>query len=264
VTNRDLLVRILRSPEFLAGETDTGFLDRHGATDPTRLAAPLADVPTARLHAVAAALALQALRRTDATAGAGLPSGWRNNRTAPQSTVLVRQPHCAEPTVVTYAFTRDGVRAAVDGDDVPVTMLDTAVEDRPDDRRVAVTVEADLGAGALRVALDVLVVGSEIYVDSTLGATTWHELPRLPDPTTTLAPGSLAAPMPGTVVRVLVTAGDAVAAGDPLVVLEAMKMEHPVVASADGVVTAVHVAVRDQVETGTVLAVVAGVDVAGD
>ena len=62
-TNRDLLVRVLRHPEFLDGRTDTGFLQRH---DPVELSAPSADESARRLHAVAAALAGQAERRASA------------------------------------------------------------------------------------------------------------------------------------------------------------------------------------------------------
>ena len=62
--------------------------------------------------------------------------------------------------------------------------------------------------------------------------------------------------MPGGVVRVAVTEGQTVAAGQVLVVLEAMKMEHAVHASAAGVVAEVNVGVGDQVETGRILVVV--------
>jgi acetyl/propionyl-CoA carboxylase alpha subunit len=63
----------------------------------------------------------------------------------------------------------------------------------------------------------------------------------------------LTAPMPGTVLRVLVAAGDAVAARQPLVVLEAMKMETPVAAPYDARVRAVHVAEGDRVAGGALL-----------
>jgi propionyl-CoA carboxylase alpha chain len=62
--------------------------------------------------------------------------------------------------------------------------------------------------------------------------------------------------MPGAVVRVAAAQGDRVTVGQPLVVLEAMKMEHTVVAPLDGVVTALHVRPGDQVESGQALAVV--------
>ena len=75
-------------------------------------------------------------------------------------------------------------------------------------------------------------------------------LPRHPDPGAGLTAGSLVAPMPGNVLRVLVGPGEAVTAGQPLVVVEAMKMEHQVVAPADGTVATVHVTAGQQVETG--------------
>ena len=82
-------------------------------------------------------------------------------------------------------------------------------------------------------------------------------LPRHPEPGAGAAAGSLVAPMPGAVLRVLVAPGATVAAGDPLVVVEAMKMEHQVAAPADGTVGEVHVAPGDQVETGQLLLVMA-------
>ena len=68
--------------------------------------------------------------------------------------------------------------------------------------------------------------------------------------------GSLRAPMPGKIVATPAKAGDTVAKGQPVVVLEAMKMEHALVAPFDGVVGEVSVAVGDQVAADTVLAVV--------
>jgi acetyl/propionyl-CoA carboxylase alpha subunit len=65
--------------------------------------------------------------------------------------------------------------------------------------------------------------------------------------------GIAVAPMPGTVVRVLVAVGDAVEAGTPLVVLEAMKMESTLAAEIPGVVTAVRVAAGAMVDGGEVL-----------
>lgn len=67
------------------------------------------------------------------------------------------------------------------------------------------------------------------------------------------AEGSLTAPMPGTVVEVLVSQGDEVAAGDPLIVMEAMKMEHRLHAPFDGEVVAVHFSPGDKVQRGVVL-----------
>lgn len=93
-------------------------------------------------------------------------------------------------------------------------------------------------------------------MDGPDGATSLTELPRFPLPTTELAAGSLLAPLPGAVSRVHVAVGQRVAAGDLLLTLEAMKLEHPVLAPTDGVVAELPVPAGGQVETGAVLAVV--------
>ncbi|MDX3410312.1 acetyl-CoA carboxylase biotin carboxyl carrier protein subunit, partial [Streptomyces sp. ME02-6977A] len=77
-------------------------------------------------------------------------------------------------------------------------------------------------------------------------------------PTTQHAPGSLLAPMPGTVVRVAegLTEGTTVQAGQPLLWLEAMKMEHRITAPVTGRLTALPAGLGRQVEMGALLAVV--------
>ena len=81
-------------------------------------------------------------------------------------------------------------------------------------------------------------------------------VPRFVDPADQVPSGSLLAPMPGSVVRVAVQPGQPVTAGEPVLVLEAMKMQHTVAAPYDGTVSEVAVAVGVQVAAGDVLAVV--------
>jgi propionyl-CoA carboxylase alpha chain len=97
---------------------------------------------------------------------------------------------------------------------------------------------------------------SFIDVNSPLGSSSYTVVPRFADPRDQIAAGSLVAPMPGSVVRVLVDVGAAVSKGDPLVVLEAMKMEHTVASPTDGTVVEVRVEAGKQVDAGSVLAVV--------
>jgi acetyl/propionyl-CoA carboxylase alpha subunit len=242
VTNRDLLVRILRDDEFLAGTTDTAYLERN---DPAVLGAPLLSAEGARAHAVAAALALQAANRRDARVWARLPSGWRNNPSQPQSVVLERR---GDEVAVTYAIGRSHVDVAVDGEPVDVIVHSASAE----------VVDASIGGVRRRFSVAVAgdAVGGIVDVDSVLGSSEHRVLPRFADPASVLAAGSLTAPMPGAVVRVLVESGATVMAGQTLVVLEAMKMEHSVTAPADGVVTQVLVSAGQQVDAGSVLAVV--------
>ena len=96
----------------------------------------------------------------------------------------------------------------------------------------------------------------EVYVDSPRSGRTFREVPRFTDPADAVASGSLLAPMPGTVVAVKVEAGGEVAAGDVVLVLEAMKMQHTVTAPHDGTVTEINVEPGAQVASGEVLAVV--------
>ncbi|MEW2506556.1 MULTISPECIES: biotin carboxylase N-terminal domain-containing protein [unclassified Amycolatopsis] len=235
VTNRDLLVNILRHNAFLAGETDTAFFDRHGLDT---LAKPLVGGDAEKLSALAAALADAAGNRAAATTLGRLPSGWRNVRSASQRKVFTRGDTTHE---VRYSLARDGLRA--EGfDDVRLVSAEPG--------RVV------LDVAGLRRTFTVARNDGQSFVDSALGAVTFTAEPRFADPSAALAAGSLVAPMPGTVVRLAVGVGDAVAAGDPLLWLEAMKMEHRIAAPADGVVTELPVEVGLQVEVGTILAVV--------
>jgi propionyl-CoA carboxylase alpha chain len=234
-TNRDLLVGILREPEFLAGGTDTGYLTRH---DPTALGAGTAGGP---VHAAVAALAAQAGNRAAAPVLGGIPSGWRNVGGTPQQVAYTLGERALE---VTYTFRRCGPQVAVDGEPLAVRLLRAA----PD----AVELEVD----GVRRAYAVHRVPGWSFVDGPDGSAALAEVPRFADPNAVAHAGSLLAPMPGGVVRVLANQGDAVRAGQALVVLEAMKMEHTVVAPVDGIVAQLAVAPGDQVDTGQVLAVV--------
>lgn len=89
-TNRDLLVGILRNPEFLTGRTDTGYLTRH---DPAALATPA--TAAAPLHAVAAALAQQAGNRSAPPVLATMPSGWRSIVGSAQRVAYTCREHTA-------------------------------------------------------------------------------------------------------------------------------------------------------------------------
>ena len=234
-TNRDLLVRTLRHPDFLAGRTDTGFFDR---VDLDVLAAPLAGPDERDLAVLAAALAGVAARRRDARVLGGLPSGWRNVPSQPQRVAF---DVAGEPVEVGYRHTRDGL--LVEGRDDVVL-----VSAEPD--------EVVLEVAGVERRLAVHAGGDTVDVEGDGWSVALRVLPRFPDAAAAVAEGSLVAPMPGTVTAVHVAAGDAVTAGQPLLVLEAMKMQHPVVATATGVVRSLDVVLGAQVDAGTVLAVI--------
>ena len=97
------------------------------------------------------------------------------------------------------------------------------------------------------------VVDDTIYVNSALGQSVFTEVPRFPNRSIDLRAGGPTAPVPGRIVSVAVAPGDRVEAGDALVVLEAMKVEHRITAPEGGTVSEVLVAVGDNVEAHQVL-----------
>lgn len=240
VTNRDLLVRVLRHPAFLAGDTDTAFFDTHGLD---ALAAPLVTAEGEVVSIAVAALSDAAVNRRAASAGAGLPSGWRNVASQPQTKSY--ESRTTGTHQVAYRITSGGVE--VDG--LPGLAV---IEATPD------LVIADVDG--VRRRFEIARYGDLVCVDSPLGPVSFRRLPRFVDPAEHVAAGSLLAPMPGTVIRLGAEAGVAVQAGQPILWLEAMKMEHKIVAPAAGVLTELNVTVGQQVEVGTVLAVVEGAD----
>ncbi|WP_343966636.1 acetyl/propionyl/methylcrotonyl-CoA carboxylase subunit alpha [Kribbella koreensis] len=223
-TNRDLLVWILRHPAFLAGDTDTAFFETYGIGEP-------ADEAGERVAAVVAALADAAGRRATATVQRGLPGGWRNLASQGQRKSYLVGDRRYD---VDYRATRAGV--AVDGVEVVEATAERVV----------------LEVGGVRRAYEVAAYPGLVCV----GAVALVPVERFVDPAEQLVAGSLVAPMPGTVVRVGVEVGDKVTAGQGLVWLEAMKMEHTISAPADGVLAELSVAAGQQVEVGAVLAVV--------
>jgi len=202
-TNRDLLAAILREPEFLAGGTDTGYLTRH---EPAALAGAAA-APVAA-HALAAALARQARHRAGAPVLGTLPSGWRNVFSAPQ-----RVSYTAVGDVCAVSYRIRGNTVSAEVNEVPLTALVHSAT--PD------LVDLEIG-GTRRVYL-VNRVGADTYVDASDGSTALSEPPRFGDPTKLAPAGSLLAPMPGLVLRVLAEPGAVVTAGQPLLVLEAIE-----------------------------------------
>ena len=256
VTNRDLLVGVLREPEFAAGQIDTGYLDRHR---PEELNPP--HPQAGPVHLLAVALAGQARRRAEAPVLGTLPSGWRNNPSAPQRANYELD---GRPAEVSYRFGPDGLRAAVDGAAADGAALGGAAlggvllhGTRPDPiahGRPGRTL-VDLEIGGIRRVIQVATAGRTFYVDSALGHSVVTEADRFPDPAALAQAGSLLAPMPGTVVRVEAAVGDLVEAGAVILAIEAMKMEHSVHAPARGIVTELPISVGAQVDSGSVLAV---------
>jgi propionyl-CoA carboxylase alpha chain len=237
-TNRELLVNVLRHPAFLDGATDTAFFDTHGLAE---LSAPLADDAVIRLSATAAALADAAHNRATAAVLASIPSGWRSLASGYQ--VKTYRDDADTEHRVEYRFTRTGLVLA--GDE-SVSLVSSS----PDE-----VVLADHNGVAC--SFTVARYGpnlQDVYVDSARGPVHLVAQPRFPDPGSAVEQGSLVAPMPGNVIRIGAAVGDTVTAGQPLIWLEAMKMEHTITAPADGILTQLDISTGQQVEVGAILA----------
>jgi biotin carboxyl carrier protein len=169
-------------------------------------------------------------------------SGFRNN-SGPSS---VRRFTAGDTELaVGYRLGRDPA-FSVDGEELAVTVL----EARPE--------AVELVVDGVRRRFDVRRYSHSVHVDSGLGSAVLRPVDRFPDKDAQRPSGSLVAPMPGTVVKVLAAPGDRVVKGDPVVVIEAMKMEHTIGAAADGTVAEVLVEVGRQVDIDQVIAVVKG------
>ena len=314
VTNRDFLSAVLRSEEFLAGDTTTDFIDRTG------LATASPPYRGLFLHAAASAVALvsQARNRELATALGFMTSGYRNSVMPDEVLPLTALDPVAGDVDVSVAYRRqrdgsyrlhvaplrsdapyappddgepqpsDGEADSGDGDSgsdedgydggglpdssefvvrphsiqIHTIVDDMAggVTDAPPaeqfDAELDVTVLNSFGGG-MRGTWQISRRGHDWYVTGPLtGSATLRERSRFPDPDAEAVEGGLVAPMPGKVLMVNVSEGDRVSAGQVLVVMEAMKMEHQITAPADGGVSEVRAAVGDQVDNGELLVVI--------
>ncbi|TQL40744.1 propionyl-CoA carboxylase alpha chain [Leucobacter komagatae] len=265
VTNAALLTHVLREPGFLAGNTTTAYFDEH-----PEVFAPAVAAFELRIAAVAAAVATATAAENGCPAGpdgmivtnaitsaedalavsiaSGNPrpnvGGWRlfhpDYRSRSFAAGQVELP-------VKYRHTRAGWEFS------PETLADgpavTVVQATP----TLVRLEID----GVERRFSVTRRGTSLIVASARGTVALKELPRYTDPSALTAPGSLLAPMPGTVVRVEASVGEAVEAGQGIIWLEAMKMMHTISSDAAGVVEALRVSVGDQVDVGMLLAVIA-------
>ncbi len=242
MTNRDFLVATLRTPAFLEGDTTTDFIDR---VAPARDLA-LADDELVRA-AQTAALWIQGSMRDAAQVLATTPSGWRNARLPDQQITMC---YGERTLTIGYQRQRDGRFRMADGTHARVHAWSA-------DR-------IDVEIAGRRCVAHIARAGDQVTVHGARGDVALLIQPRFEVPGAEEATGGFVARMPGRVLDLRVSVGDAVRAGETLVVLEAMKMEHPMAATEDGVVSEVRVEQGAQVESGAVLLVVEPAETKGD
>ncbi len=236
-TNRDFLLRVVKSRAFTAGPADTGFIERHQhALLPESIPAPDTALAAACLSRILAA-----------TGGAGsdrfspwrLRDGWQ---LAGKSSFELRLNDNGKPRPIHVDFGDRGLLLHFGKSSAAALAWSMP--------------EGDLAftLGRKPVEASVLWRGSEVMVALAEGS--WRL--DLADQRARLAgeravPGRLTAPMPGKIGALLVERGAQVKRGQILLVLEAMKMEHALTAPADGVVADIHCAAGDPVGEGAVL-----------
>jgi len=234
--NVDFLSRLVSNPSFARAELDTGLIER----ERERLFPESKDEPVP--HVLLAFACARVLVDEERGAGAepwSAAHGWRLNTHYVRTLTLKSERGVHD---VDLEYTRDGYVFHHGGAHAPLAI--SAV----DGSRIGIR----FGAGTL--VADVVRAGDELHVF----AHGRHRVLSLFDIIAQssggdAATGRLTAPMPGKVIAIAATAGARVERGDPLLVMEAMKMEHTISAPADGVVADVLYAVGDQVEEGAEL-----------
>jgi propionyl-CoA carboxylase alpha chain len=242
-TNRDFLLAVLDHPAFRAGDLHTHFIEQHLPTAERR---PAADPARDRIHAIVAALyEHEARRRVGGPLPATIQSGWRNNRWRAQDATYAIGGDRIEVRYVAAG----GGRFTLEGD--PSSECRVVASDVR-----SLTVEID----GIRRRFGVTAGDGLLVIAGPLGGATAVPVPRFPPAEREDLAGGCLAPMTGIIREVRVQAGDQVEKGTVMLVLEAMKMEHQMVARDVGVVKQVRVEVGQMVDPDEVLIVVEPVD----
>jgi 3-methylcrotonyl-CoA carboxylase alpha subunit len=243
--NTEFLLAIASHPAFLAADLDTRFIERH-QTDLLPEPAPAGDDVLA-LAALGVLLERSAKARVRAAASGDPYSpwagndGWRLNDDA-HDTLILRDGGTDRPVHLIYR--RGGYRLDLPGGAVEAT------------GQLAEDGNLSVDLGGRRTSATIVRRGADITVFHQGGSHRLTLIEPLAGADDAEAPGGkLIAPMPGRIIAVLVEPGADVTKGQPLIVMEAMKMEHTIKAPAEGRVEKIRYAVGDQVEDGAELIV---------
>ena len=233
-TNRDFLASVLRSPQYLTGDTTTDFIER---VDPPRI------LELDRSHLAEAAIAVAMLsqydRRFEAEVLPTIQTGWRNTLMPLE---MISFQHDQGELTVGYRVKRDGrFRVEVDGETYVVQVH------ARESQGISLTINRR------RMAFTIISCDNRWLTHGPNGSTDFVELPRFPDREKDALAGGLVAPMPGKVLETYVAVGDRVEERQLLLILEAMKMEHRITAPMAGIVSELKVKAGDQVANGELL-----------
>ena len=234
-TNRDYLVSILRSKEYLNGDTTTDFVERVNLKSEI----DLTKEEIVRFAKVGA-MWVQGKNRDEAMVLKNLQSGWNNGRLPYQEVKLKLNE---EELKIKYKPLRDGSFISEDNENIRIfnwshDFIDVEISNVR--YRSKISLEDDM-----------------LLVHTNKGDLLFDVLPKFNIAREEVIKGGLVAPMPGKVVEIKVKKGSNIKKGDTLVILEAMKMEHKVLAPDNGKVKEVLIKENEQVENGATLVVLA-------
>ncbi|MDA8526196.1 biotin/lipoyl-binding protein [Gammaproteobacteria bacterium] len=232
VTNRQFLISCLRNESFINGNTTTDFIEREALETKKNLSEN-------ELHQTSTAVALwlaQQNRVSDPVTDF-MPANWTNGR-MPLQRVKLR--FIQDEIEVKYKLNKDTLYEVM-GSICEIYDCDSA----------GIDVEID----SHRFYAHVTEAGSEIFINMPFGDVNASVIPRFIEPGNDVPEGGLIAPMPGKVIDVKVKKGSQVKAGDTLVIIEAMKMEHAIKATETGKIAKVMIKLNDQVDNGATLLV---------
>ena len=240
-TNVEFLARTVASKAFSSADLDTGLIERcraelfppdAGASDEELAAAALAELMAEQAQSAAVGNA-----SGDPHSPWHIVDGWRLNLGSHHELTFA---HGEQTWTVQLHFAQDGYRLSV-GD------REYALTGQESEGMLQVTLgEASFRVRAVRDGAD-----WHLFRDGAHRVLTLLSAQSASEPDAVI--GSLAAPMPGKVLQVLVQRGASVVKGAPLVILEAMKMEHTIAAPHDGRVTEIHFKPGEQVDEGAEL-----------
>ena len=232
-TNRDYLISILRSDEFLKGNTTTDFLEKAKIKDEIKL-----NEEEIYFLAIAASMWIQGKNRYESEVLSNLSSGWNNARLPMQE---IKLQFDDKPLTVKYKNNREEIFTTDKNNSVKINSWDKNFID----------VEIDNTRIRSKVTFD----NELLLIQSKSGDVLFKILPKFETVKKVSIEGGLNAPMPGKVVEIKIKKGAKIKKGDTLIILEAMKMEHKVLAPSDGKVKEILIHKDEQVENGATLVV---------
>ena len=231
-TNRDFLISCLRNESFINGNTTTDFIEREKPNGEQVLSEN-------QIFNASAAIALwiaMGNRASDEVTDF-MPSNWTNGRMPYQRIKLMILKNEIE---IKYQLKRSGLFEVM-GTNCKIHAVDES--------------GIDVEVGSHRFFAQVTRANDQILINMPFGDLDAVIVPRFIEPGNEIPEGGLVAPMPGKVIEVRVKKGDKVKAGDTLIIIEAMKMEHSIKATENGKVTKLMVSLNQQVDNGATLLV---------